>query len=83
MVKAEKFASGVPSDEGQQVEEPNRRRFLSCCFGRISDRLTSQLVNKFQNLVVEDLNVSSMMQGKTPKARADADIAEIRRQLII
>ena len=35
-------------------------------------QMTSQLVHKFQNLVIEDLNVAGMMQGKTPKAQADA-----------
>ena len=42
--------------------------------------MTSQLVNKFQNLVIEDLNVKGMMQGKTPKAQADASMGEIKRQ---
>ena len=45
-------------------------------------RMTSELTNKFQNLVIEDLNVAGMMQGRTPKAQADAGIAEIKRQLI-
>ena len=45
-------------------------------------KLTSQLVNKYQNLVIEDLNVSGMMRGSTPKAQADAGIAEIKRQLL-
>ena len=44
--------------------------------------MTTQLVNKFQNLVTEDLNVKGMMQGKTPKAQADASMGEIKRQLI-
>ena len=44
-------------------------------------QMTSQLVNKFRNLVVEDLNVSGMMQGNAPKAQADAGMAEINRQL--
>ena len=45
------------------------------------NQMTAQLVNKFQNLVIEDLNVSGMMQGKTPKAQADAGMGEIKRQL--
>ena len=44
--------------------------------------MTSQLVHKFQNLVIEDLNVAGMMQGKTPKGQADAAMGEIKRQLI-
>ena len=44
--------------------------------------MTSELVHKFQNLVIEDLNVAGMMQGTTPKAQADASMAESKRQLI-
>ena len=44
--------------------------------------MTSQLVHKFQNLVIEDLHVAGMMQGRTPKAQADANMGEIKRQLI-
>ena len=44
--------------------------------------MTSQLVHKFQNLVIEDLNVAGMMHGKTPKAQADSGMGEIKRQLI-
>ena len=44
--------------------------------------MTSELVNKFQNLVIEDLNVKGMMQGKTPKAQADASMGEVKRQLL-
>ena len=43
---------------------------------------TSQLVHKFQRLVIEDLHVAGMMAGRTPKAQADAAMGEIRRQLI-
>ena len=39
-------------------------------------------MSKFQNLVIEDLNVAGMMQGSTPKAQADVGIGEIKRQLI-
>ena len=38
--------------------------------------------NISQNLVIEDLNVAGMMQGKTPKSQADAGIGEIKRQTI-
>ena len=44
--------------------------------------MTSQLVHKFQHLVIEDLNVAGMMQGPTPKAQADASMGEIKRQII-
>ena len=44
--------------------------------------MTSELVHKFQNLVIEDLNVAGMMTGRTPKAQADAGMGEIKRQLI-
>ena len=45
-------------------------------------QMTSELTHKFQNLVIEDLNVKGMMQGRTPKAQADAGMGEIKRQLI-
>lgn len=45
-------------------------------------QMTSQLVNKFQYLVIEDLHVKGLMKGKTPKAQADAGMGEIKRQLI-
>ena len=45
-------------------------------------QMTSQLVHKFQNLVIEDLNVAGMMHGKTPKAQADSGMGETKRQLI-
>ena len=44
--------------------------------------MTSQLVHKFQSIVIEDLNVPGLMRGKTPKAQADAGMGEIKRQLI-
>ena len=44
--------------------------------------MTSHLVHKFQNLVIEDLNVAGMMQGPTPKAQADAAMGELKRQII-
>ena len=43
--------------------------------------MTSQLAHKYRNLVIEDLNVASMMRGKTPKAQADASMGEIMRDL--
>ena len=45
-------------------------------------QMTSQLVHKFQNLVIEDLNVKGMMEGPTPKAQADAAMGETKRQII-
>ena len=45
-------------------------------------QMTSTMVNKFQSLVIEDLNVKGMMRGLTPKAQADAGMGEIKRQLI-
>ena len=45
-------------------------------------QMTSELTRKFQHLVIEDLNVKGMMQGRTPKAQADAGMAEIKRQLL-
>ena len=45
-------------------------------------RMTSELVHKYQNLVIEDLHVQGLMQGKTPKAQADASMGEIKRQLL-
>ena len=44
--------------------------------------ITSELVSKFQNLVIEDLHVKGMMQGRTPKAQADAAMASLKRQLL-
>ena len=44
-------------------------------------QMTKDLVHKFQNLVIEDLNVKGMMLGKTSKAQADAAMGEIKRQL--
>ena len=38
--------------------------------------MTSAVVPKFQNVVIEDLNVKGMMQGKTPKAQADSGMGE-------
>ena len=45
-------------------------------------QMTSALVNKFQSLVIEDLNVEGMMADLTPKAQADAGMGEIKRQII-
>ena len=44
--------------------------------------MTSHLVHKFQSIVIEDLNIAGMMQGKTPKAQADAGMGELKRQII-
>ena len=44
-------------------------------------QMTSELVHKFQNLVIEDLNVAGMMHGRTPKAQADAGMGELERQI--
>ena len=43
--------------------------------------MTNTLTRKFKHLVIEDLNVSGMMRGPTPKAQADSAMGEIRRQL--
>ena len=45
-------------------------------------RMTSELVKKYRNLVIEDLHVAGMMQGHTPKAQGDAGMGEIKRQII-
>ena len=45
-------------------------------------QMTAAVVNKFQNVVIEDLNVAGMMQGITPKAQADAGMGEVKRQII-
>ena len=45
-------------------------------------QMTATLIHKFKNIVVEDLNVAGMMQGKTPKAQADAGMGEMKRQII-
>lgn len=44
--------------------------------------MTSQLVHKYLNLVIEDLHVNGLMQGPTPKVQADAGMGEIKRQII-
>ena len=44
--------------------------------------MTSKVTRKFRELVIEDLNVTGMMQGPTPKAQADAGMGEIKRQLL-
>ena len=41
-------------------------------------RMTSELVHKYQHLVIEDINIVGLMQGKTPKAQADAGMGEIK-----
>ena len=44
-------------------------------------QMTNTLTRKFKHLVIEDLNISGMMQGPTPKAQADSAMGEIRRQI--
>ena len=44
-------------------------------------QMTRDLVNRYSMLVVEDLNITGMMRGPTPKAQADSAMGEIRRQL--
>ena len=44
--------------------------------------MTAAVIHKFQNIVIEDLNVAGMMQGRTPKAQADAGMGEVKRQII-
>ena len=65
------------------------QRHIDKCHRRIlglrknaTHQMTSQLVHKFQHLVIEDLNIAGMMQGKTPKAQADSGLGEIKRQLV-
>ena len=65
------------------------QRYIDHFHGRIAGlrhhsvhQMTSQLVHKFQNLVIEALNVAGLMKGKAPKAQADASTGEIKRQLI-
>ena len=45
-------------------------------------QMTAAVVHKFQNVVIEDLNIAGMMQGITPKAQADAGMGEMKRQII-
>ena len=45
-------------------------------------QMTATIVHKFQNVVIEDLNIKGMMQGRTPKAQADAGMGELKRQII-
>ncbi len=45
-------------------------------------QMTSTLVNKFQSLVIENLNIKGMLTGLTPKAQSDAGMGEIRRQFL-
>ena len=50
--------------------------------GNAQHQMTSCLIGKYQNLVIEDLNVAGMMRGGTSKAQADAGMGEIKRQLV-
>ena len=44
--------------------------------------MTAAVVHKFRNVVIEDLHVRGMMQGRTPKAQAGAGMGELKRQII-
>ena len=45
-------------------------------------QMTNTVTRKFQDLIIEDLNVAGMMRGKTPRAQADAGMGKIKQQLI-
>ena len=64
----------------RRIDNLNRR--ISGLRRNAQHQMTSQLVHKFQILVIEDLNVAGMMHGKTPKAQADAGMGELKRQVI-
>ena len=77
-------ARRVPGSRGwweaqRRIDRLNRR--ITGLRRNAQHRMTSQLVKKFRNLVIEDLYVSGMIQGVTPKAQADSGMGEIRRQL--
>ena len=67
--------------EAQRRQDRLQRRIVGLR-GNEQHQMTSCLVGKYQNLVVEDLNVKGMMKGWTPKAQADAGMGEIKRQLV-
>ena len=67
--------------EAQRRQDRFQRRIVGLR-SNAQHQMTSCLVGKYQNLVVEDLNVVGMMKGWTPKAQADAGMVEIKRQLV-
>ena len=44
-------------------------------------QMTNTLTRKFKHLVIEDLNVSGMMQGPMAKALSDSALGKIRKQI--
>ena len=56
--------------EAQRRQDRLHRRIVGLR-SNAQHQMTSCLVGKFKNLVVEDLNVAGMMKGRTPKAQAD------------
>ena len=65
------------------------QRKIDRCYRRIrglrsnaQHQMTNTVTRKFRELVIEDLNVTGMMRGKTPRAQADAGMGEVKRQLI-
>ena len=68
-------SAGVAASVGDPAASAGGRR-------NAQHQTTSILVNKFQSLVIEDLNIKGMMSDLTPKAQADAGMDEIRRQLL-
>ena len=67
--------------EAQRRTDRLQRRIVGLR-GNAQHQMTSELVHKFQALVIEDLNVAGMMKGRTPKAQADAGMGEVKRQLL-
>ena len=67
--------------EAQRRTDRLQRRIVELR-GNAQHQMTSELVHKFQALVIEDLNVAGMMKGRTPKAQADAGMGEVKRQLL-
>ena len=63
----------------QKINRLNRR--INGLRRNAQHQMTATLVHKFQNMVIEDLNVAGMMQGRTPKAQADAGMGELKRQI--
>ena len=64
----------------QRIDRLHRR--INSIRSNAQHHMTTELVHKYQHLVIEDLHVAGMMQGRTPKAQADASMGEIKRQLI-
>ena len=67
--------------EAQRRQDRLQRRIVGLR-GNAQHQMTSCLIGKYQNLVIEDLNVAGMMRGGTSKAQADAGMGEIKRQLV-